>query len=157
MGEIKFYEFYEDCQTILYRLDVKGNMVRNYRLFYLINDFYSISLSNGLSKNELKLMMKYGELYLEFFQIVKDSIDRIDPFGIASISPIEYRLECRKITSQLIGKNLNKNKIFKKVKNIFDECFNIYDDNVVKYKNITKELFIFYMKKKKNGEWKDNI
>jgi len=149
-GKIKFYEFYEHAHKLLYRLDIEGNIIKNYKLFYMMNELYSICITD---KN-LELLVKYEELYLEFVKVAKEAINSADPIGIAFVAYDEYASEYDIIISQLIGRSLNKSMIFQKVKKIFDMNFGIKEKNDPKYKEIARKIFDFYIEKKKNKEWK---
>jgi hypothetical protein len=155
-GKIQYYELYKD-DNLLYKLDICGNIIKNYKFLDLIIDFYLSKHNNSKEflKKELICIQDFEEDYIELFDKIKRIVNEVDPFNIAYIyDDNEYEPEVRDLTIRLIGKNLNKIKIFKKTKAVFEEWFYKSEDKIEKYWQIADKIFRFYIDKKKNNLWK---
>ena len=152
-GKVRYYELYKG-DNLLYELDICGNIIKNYKFLDLIIDFYLNKHNNSKEflKKELICIQEFEEDYIELFDKIKRIVNEVDPFNIAYIyDDNEYEPEVRDLTIRLIGKNLNKTKIFKKTKAVFEEWFYKSEDKIEKYWQIADKIFRFYIDKKKNN------
>ena len=100
----------------------------------------------------MSYIYQFGETYLELYNVVLQSINKNDPFGIAFVSKDEYEPEIREIVIKTIGKKLSEKKIFFIVKKVFDKWFDKVEDNS-KYKIVAKDIYRFYEERVKLDEW----
>ena len=126
-GEILYYEFYNETESFYF--DTKDNPLK---MPEFINE-------------------EYKKKYFEMLEIVKDAINEVDPFDIIwdVVDENEYMPESKDLTKRLANKNLNKKKIFKKTKNVFDDWFYKEEANTPKYWEIAQKIYEFYIKNKK--------
>ena len=124
-GDILYYEFNDDG-TVLY-FDTEGKLLQNPKL----------------------LDEEYKKTFFECLEVVKKAINEVDPFNIAWVDENEYVPEIKDLTFRLANKSLNKKKIFKKTKNVFDEWFYEKEENIPKYWKIAEIIYKYYINKKR--------
>ena len=117
-GDILYYEFYENG-NILYKFDIEGNVIQT----------------------EKFLDPEYKKIYYEYYEIIEKIINEVDPFNIAWVAEDEYEPEIKDLTEKMIGKTLNKKRIFKRTKKVFDNWFYEKEENIPKYWEIAQKLF----------------
>ena len=154
-GEILYYSFFEN-DKLLYDIDVNGEVINNFHFKDLIIEMYFKNCSNErkkLLRKELIYLNYFMDEYIEFYNYVKKVVNKIDPFMISWVAEDEYDIEIKEIVLDLIGRSLNKKKIYKKVKNIFDKWFYEDESRIDDYWNIANEIYYFYIDKKRAGYW----
>jgi len=152
-GDNRYYKLHHK-DNLLGTLDKQGDFVENIEFmdyiikFYLQNDSQK---SKNAKKLEMQMLLKYGDLYVEFYKYVKEIVNKFDPFGIAWVDENEYEPEFRDLCIKLMQKrNLDKSQILKITKAVFEDWFYVKEENEELYKNMANELYDFYISKQKN-------
>jgi hypothetical protein len=119
-GKILYYEWYENG-NLFYKFDINGNVTE----------------STKFTSPEFK------EIYNRTFEIVKKSMNEIDPFNKAWANENIYESEIEKLSNWIAGEDFDKEEIFKAIKIVFDSPHFNYQKkvNIPKYQEIAKKIY----------------
>jgi len=66
---------------------------------------------------------EYKKEYYRIYEIVKKVVNEINPFNIVWVDKNEYESEIKDWSNKLIGQNLTKKQIARKVRKVFEKWF----------------------------------